>query len=186
MKTRFTYIIFIIIAITLVLPFRQGMAHDDGLTCHEHPTEPGLPGVTIYSDLNRNTFIGIEVLQHKFENLAANALEERSAKFKQQHVSTVIRGISEFTEMVEIVSRLVIRAERINDKAEKENAIKVSENLFDNLPINSFMKFDSLLKENRHSISVLVSIDTLIDFLMFKYEVPDSLLIIVRNASQSC
>ncbi len=187
MKTRFIYTLFIIIAITVVLPFRQVMAHDDGLTCHEHPTtEPGLAGVTIYSDRNNNTFIDLDILQHMFENLAVNELEKKSTKFKGQDVSTVMKGISEFSEMVEIVRRLVIRAERFNDKAEKENAIKVSQHLFDSLPISNFIKFDIFLKENRQSTSVLVFIDTFVDFLILQYEIPDSLVIIVRNASQSC
>ena len=187
MKTRFIYTIFIIIAITVVLPFRQVMAHDDVLTCHEHPTtEPGLAGVTIYSDRNNNTFIDLDILQHMFENLATNELEMKSTKFKRQDVSTVMKGISEFSEMVEIIRRLVIRAERITDNEEKEDAIVVTKHMFDSFPIRNFIKFDIFLKENRHSTSVMVSIDTLINFLIRQYEVPDSLVIIVRNASQSC
>ncbi len=191
MKTRYTYTIIIIIAITLLLPFRQGKAHDDGLTCHKHPVHIGGSGpddlcVFIYNNDDINNFVDVGVLQHKFENLAANKLEERSTKCKRQDVSTVMKGISEFSEMVEIVRRLIIRAERINDKAEKEDAVKVAQDVFDSFPISNFIKFDIFLKENRHSTSVLVSIDTIVNFLIRQYEVPDTLVIIVRNASQSC
>ena len=183
MKTGSTYTIIIIIAITLLLPFRQGMAHDDGLTCHEHPVTT-LQFTIVNSD--GSGFLEVGVLQHTVENLAANKLEDRSTKFTRQDVSTVMKGISEFSEMVEIVRSLVIRAERFTDKAEKEDAIKVSQHLFGSLPISNFIKFDIFLKENRHSTSILVSIDTLVDFLILQYEIPDSLAIIVRNASQSC
>jgi len=193
MKTRSTYTIVIMIAITLLLPFRQGKAHDDGLTCHKHPVHGGGSGpddlcVIIFNDNNDdiNNFVDVGVLQHKFENLAANKLEDRSAKCKRQDVSTVMKGISEFSEMVEIVRRLVIRAERFNDKAEKEDAIVVARHLFDSFSISKFINFDIFLKKNRHSASVMVSTDTFINFLIRQYEIPDSLVIIVRNASQSC
>ena len=161
-------------ALALAVP---AQAHDDGLTCHSHPTAVN-DRLWIFSGALDN----VADIEHSFENrLAAD-----SSAFSAADVSAVRRGISELKEMVDIVYLLTARAERMQDPLAAADAQELARSVFEELPLAGHADFDAFLAENRVAGGVVLSIETLGAFLEAEYQVTPALVHVVERAAGDC
>jgi|GEM_PF-7094600 len=172
---------------SLLLSVIPALAHDDGLTCHSHPSD--MPPTV---ELSFN-FTEIEGPQGTGKTLAASllghALDNRVAadpdRYAHRDVVAVHAAIGEFEEMAGAVRRLVTRAERMADNAEFDHALRIAADTLERLPLGKFLHVDDFRAEQRYFHSVVVPFETLLEYLRDE-GTPDELLSAVENSAAGC
>lgn len=94
-------------------------------------------------------------------------------------------NLAAFEEMAGAVRRLVTRAERETDPTLADDAFRVAETTFRNLPIAQYLTLDDFLEENRNHSGVVVPFSTLVQYLK-DLGTPDDLVEAVEDAGRDC
>lgn len=187
MRPRSTPVVVLAFASVLTLHVPLASAHDDGVTCHAHPTYSTWP--VGYSDnllTASEATVSFPLAVHALENHVDQALEQKRPGFDRSQFLAARKGLTELQEMLQIVGLLVARAERAGTVDEQTSALTVARNTFNELPIRSYFPFDIFLAANRVGGSVVLPIDRVVAFLQSEHGMPDSLAVLFQDAANSC
>lgn len=183
-RSRLLPLVLVGVLAGMFLPPRALLAHDDGLTCHEHPSSGGFDNdLLIVNNGDGADFLESGTLGHVIRNLATEMIDAGVADFTRSDVITLLSGLREFEEMVQTVHLLVVQGERASDTNETLTLARI---VFDRLPISEFVNFEVFLKDRRIASATVVPLRAVVRFLRSGGGVPASLLAVARGAHQSC
>jgi len=186
MNTKTAPGVALVFASILILAAAPASAHDDGLTCHQHPTSSvWLTGYSI-DLLTAWEAVEFGLAVHAFENQAAHALEGRRPGFDRAQYLAARRGLAELVEMAQAVDLLVARAVRAPRPDEQTQRLELARTVFDSLPIRAYLSFDAFLPKQRRGGAIQLPLDRVIEFLQVDFGMPGSLAAILRGAAASC
>ncbi|MES9832916.1 MAG: hypothetical protein ABW139_11820 [Candidatus Thiodiazotropha sp. DIVDIV] len=171
-------------------------AHDDGLTCHEHPCTENYPGGACWDGYFRDengddtidyqtsgqSLIALGALIHRFDHLVALSVSA--------YDPTVVRQLrAAFTELrqnIFIVLSLLNRSESAVDSKESEGLHQAALIVYNTTELSLLAEFRdiySAIREDHHFILELKDVTL---YLSRRYGLPDKILVALEDAAASC
>ena len=171
----------------LMLPAsRPAFAHDDGLTCHAHPRYPTIVLTNVLVTSFQFTPLGLDVLSHAYDNLAAAKIADGSNDFSRADAVAALGSATEFAEMVESIRLLALRIDRADDPAGQTRAQRIAEDAFARLPIANYLAFEDFLADARVAGAIQVDLEALVGYLETEAGVSTSLTSLMQDAMANC
>lgn len=152
-------------------------AHDDGLTCHQHPLPYQLTRIFVTS-YGR---VDIGHLTHQIDN----SIGEQPQVYAPEDVRKLRRAFTEIREAIELVSSLVARADRSGPEDNKQ-ILSLSHVLYRSLRLNQFVSYDAIVDGVRTRSPIALDTQNLKNYLSVELGVSDTLIILLEQAAQSC
>ncbi|MET0045087.1 MAG: hypothetical protein ABW100_16385 [Candidatus Thiodiazotropha sp. 6PLUC3] len=169
-------------------------AHDDGLTCHEHPCTENYPGGACwdgwfrdvdageYHQTSGDSLISLAALIHRFDNLVVLSVGE--------YDSTVVRqlraAVTELRQNIFTILSLLNRSESAVDPNESEGLHHAALIVYTTTELSLLTEFrdmHSAIREDHHFILELKDVTL---YLSRRYGLPEKILVALGDAAASC
>lgn len=160
------------------------LAHDDGLTCHEHPTPIYFPMnfeeiKVVYTETESG--IDLDRLIHRFDN----SINQQPQAYVTEDVHKLRRAFSEIREAIGLVAGLVARAGRSGPKDTRQIQ-SLSFDLYSALRLDKLISYDAIVNGIRTKQPIVLDAQNLMSYLIRERDVPDNIIIILDQAAQAC
>ena len=174
------------IIFTIALLPAAALGHDDGLTCHTHPSPPPRHQNWIMLDSVHfgGGLFGLRMSEviHRFDNLIA----EKPQQYVSGEVRSLRQAVTELQEAVSMVSLLIRRADRHDGRAHNKLLLGLAHDLYMALKLDSLLSFSALRDTARYGRPVRIEFPIFLRYLSRNPAVSDDLIITMNQAAQSC
>lgn len=156
-------------------------AHDDGLTCHTHPSSGHSRWITILSVSQPIHKPLMDAAIHSFDN----EILKRPGEFSPEDVSRLRSALTELSQSVFIVLQIIQRSDHSPDRAESGGLLALARHAHDRFGLEPILTFRTLRRVANNKETLTLSYESVERHLSEK-GIPSDLIVLFQDAAASC
>lgn len=160
------------------------LAHDDGLTCHQHPDHVVISFYYAKIEVDyteTESRIDLDRLMHRVDN----SINQQPQAYVAEDVRKLRAAISEVKEALGLVAGLVARADRKGPEDSRQIR-SLSRDLYSALRLGKLVSYSAIVNGVSTKQAVVLDRQSLQAYLTRNRGVPDSIIILLDQAAQAC